>query len=231
MSIVLWGKLFMSFIRHEIKNNTLGGFLKQTRLAQGWELTEVAKKTGIEVKYLEFLEADDFYKLPSSTYARGFLKRYAEFLKQDAEELVRQWNLKYHHQEKEKHFSKEKAKKEDVLKKINLKAVLVGILVLLVFLYFAWSAKKVLFAPGIKLLSPLQDTVVRERTLIIQGKTDPRANVFVNNQSVEKFENGRFEQRIDLLSGLNTIEISAQKKYSKKSVIHLRVVFDPVRNF
>ncbi|MDD4996004.1 MAG: helix-turn-helix transcriptional regulator [Patescibacteria group bacterium] len=219
----------MSFTSREIRDNTLGGFLKQTRLSQGWELAEVAKKIGIEFKYLEFLEADDFYKLPSPTYARGFLKRYAEFLKQDAEKIVKQWEVK----QKTKYYQelfKEKKKKENISKEFNFKIVFVFLLVLLVFLYFSWSAKKVLFAPRIKLLYPPQDIVVWERPLIIKGKTDLRADVFINNQAVEKFENGDFSQRVDLLPGLNTIEISAQKKYSKKSIIYLRVVFDPIEN-
>jgi len=214
----------MSFTHREIKSNTIGGFLKQARLTQGWEIIEAARKTGIEAKYLEFLEADDFYKLPSSTYARGFLKRYAEFLKQDAGELLKQWDLKYHHRGND--FPKEKIKKGNMVPKVNPKAALVGLLILLVFLYFAWNAKKVLFAPGIRLISPVQDTVVRERSLVIQGRTDPRADVFVNDQSVAELDAGIFRQRIDLLPGLNTIEISAQKKYSKKSVIYLRVVLE-----
>ncbi len=218
----------MPFTKKEIKINTLGGLLKQARLSQGLKLEEVSKKIGIEVKYLEFLEADDFYKLPSSTYARGFLKRYSEFLKQDAEEIIKQWNLKYHHREKD--FPKERMKKENFLEKINPKIVFIGIIVLSVMFYFGWSAKKVLFAPKIELLFPLQDTVVKERPFIIQGKTDSQADVFVNNQLVEEFEKGIFQQRIDLLPGLNTIEISAKKRYSKKSIIYLQVVFEEGQN-
>lgn len=214
----------MSFTKREIKTETLGGLLKQARLSQDLKLGEVSKRTGIDIKYLESLEADDFYKIPGSTYVRGFLKRYAEFLKQDAEEIIKQWNQKYHRQEND--FPKERLKSESKPEIINSKIFLIAAVVLLILFYLGWNAKRVLFAPEIKLLYPSQDTVVNEGSLVIQGKTDSRASVFVNNQPVEEIEKGVFQQKINLLPGLNTIEIFAKKRYSKKGVVYLQVVFE-----
>lgn len=218
----------MSFTKKEIRTSTLGGFLKQARLSQDLNLEEVSKKTGIDAKYLESLEEDDFYKIPSSTYTRGFLKRYAEFLKQDAEEILKQWNQKY--RPRENNFPKERPKNESNPKRIDSKIFLIGAIVLLILFYLGWSTKRVLFAPEIKLLSPSQDTVVKEESLMIQGKTDSRANVFVNGQPVEEMDKGVFQQKISLLPGLNTIEISAKKRYSKKGVVYLQMVFEEEQN-
>ena len=66
----------------------LGNFLRGTRLSLGYQLAEVAKTIKISEEYLNALEMGDYYKIPSPTYARGFLERYAEFLNLDSPELL-----------------------------------------------------------------------------------------------------------------------------------------------
>ncbi len=216
----------MSFTKREIKINTLGGLLKKARLSQELNLEEVAKEISIEVKYLESLETDDYYKLPSPTYARGFLKRYAEFLKLDFENLLAQWDEKYNHQNREFKKPKNKIKKIFQLSQFKFKIIVILVLFCLILFYLGFGIKNVLFSPKIKIFYPTEDMVTTNSSLTIKGKINPRATIFINNQLVEQTEEGLFEQKIDLLIGLNQIEISAKKKYSKERIIYRQIVLE-----
>ena len=216
----------MSFTKREIKINTLGGLLKKARLSQGLDLREVAKEISIEVKYLESLEADDYYKLPSPTYARGFLKRYAEFLKLDFEKILSQWDEKHNHRERELKKPKSKIKEMFQLSQFKFKIILILIVFCLILFYLGFGIKNILFSPEIEIFYPAEDLVTNDSSLTIKGKADPLATIFINNQPVEQTEKGFFEQKIDLLPGLNQIEISAKKKYSKEKIIYRQIVLE-----
>lgn len=69
---------------------SIGPQLKQARESKGISLQEASARTKIQAKFLEALENDDFVYLPSSLYAKGFLKTYAQFLNLDQDALVSQ---------------------------------------------------------------------------------------------------------------------------------------------
>jgi len=67
---------------------TVGQRLKNARMAMGVKLEDVARTTRIAKGYLIALEEDAYQKLPSETYARGFLRVYANFLGLQGEEIL-----------------------------------------------------------------------------------------------------------------------------------------------
>lgn len=67
---------------------TVGQQLKKARLERHLSLEQVFESTHIRVSYLEALEADDFYAMPSPVQGRGFLRLYAQHLALDIEHLL-----------------------------------------------------------------------------------------------------------------------------------------------
>ncbi len=65
-----------------------GKELKQLRERIGIELQTVAKETKISLKILEFLEEENFEKLPALVYLKGFLKGYAQSLGLDPQKVA-----------------------------------------------------------------------------------------------------------------------------------------------
>jgi cytoskeletal protein RodZ len=61
-----------------------GAQLRQAREQRGLSLDEVSTKTRVQRRYLQALEEGTVDKLPEPVYARGFLKRYADFLELDS---------------------------------------------------------------------------------------------------------------------------------------------------
>ena len=60
-----------------MRKKTIGEVLRLARINQGLSLEELHRKTDIQLDLLEALETDEFDKLPSTFYARSFLRKYA----------------------------------------------------------------------------------------------------------------------------------------------------------
>jgi cytoskeleton protein RodZ len=56
----------------------IGNSLREARVRQQLELTEVEQATKIRARYLRALEEESFEALPAQTYVKGFLRTYAD---------------------------------------------------------------------------------------------------------------------------------------------------------
>jgi len=234
------------------QTESLGDLLRSTRLSLGYQLAEVAKTLKISEQYLNDLEMGDYNKLPSPTYARGFLERYAEFLNLGSPELLdlyrreslfsevkqRVINQQLDVQKKLAIFSNHKTKNSALLrnnrtlhllqpkkiKNINLQKAAGILLSIGLVIYLAAVIAQPFFPPPIKIFSPAGDLTTDQKTITIKGWTDKGAIVKINNQSIVKNGNNLFSEDVSLLPGLNTIKISAKKINSPESVI-IRQIF------
>lgn len=72
---------------------TIGEKLSEKRQRSGILLREAAENTKIRGEFLEFLENNQFDRIPlADVYKRGFLKIYARFLQLDVERLLSDYN-------------------------------------------------------------------------------------------------------------------------------------------
>jgi cytoskeleton protein RodZ len=71
--------------KETIEDISLGIFLKKSREERHIELDEVVEATRIRRHNLEAIENEEWSKLPSQVFIKGFLKSYAEFLGLDKE--------------------------------------------------------------------------------------------------------------------------------------------------
>ena len=72
----------------------IGATLKSAREQQGIALDDAAEATKIRESYLVALEEEAFERLPGATYARGFVRSYAEFLGLDPQPLIDEFNAR-----------------------------------------------------------------------------------------------------------------------------------------
>ena len=82
----------MPFKRQSISHSELGSYLKNLREEKNVSLETAARSTGISLKYLKALEAEEFEKLPGLIYAKNFLKNYLIFLGGDIEKGMEMLN-------------------------------------------------------------------------------------------------------------------------------------------
>lgn len=68
---------------------SIGQTLQEARTEKGVSLSQAAAATRIKIQHIESIERDDFSRIAADTYARGFIKIYAEFLGLNPEPLLR----------------------------------------------------------------------------------------------------------------------------------------------
>ncbi|MBE3562556.1 MAG: DUF4115 domain-containing protein [Hydrogenibacillus schlegelii] len=68
----------------------LGERLRRAREAQGLDLEALQERTKIQKRYLAYMEAGEWDKLPGAFYARAFVRRVAEALGLEAEALLQE---------------------------------------------------------------------------------------------------------------------------------------------
>ncbi len=57
--------------------------------------------------------------------------------------------------------------------------------------------------------SPAAESIVKNKTILIRGKTSPDAVLTVGNSNVDVDENGNFSTSVTLVEGVNVIEVLA----------------------
>lgn len=71
---------------------TMGQVFKSARERKRISLPQAAVRTRIKLQHLEMMERDDYSNMPAPTYARGFIRMYADFLGLEAGPLVEEYD-------------------------------------------------------------------------------------------------------------------------------------------
>ncbi|XID75414.1 helix-turn-helix domain-containing protein [Alkanindiges sp. WGS2144] len=72
-----------------------GEYLRQLRLTQQRELSEVARELNMPERQLNALEADDYKSLPEPAFIKGYLRAYAKLLGTRADSLIQRFDEIY----------------------------------------------------------------------------------------------------------------------------------------
>ena len=210
---------------------TVGSLLKEVRAAKGYTLEQVEEATKIRLRFLEAMEADDFRKLPSLAYAKGFVKNYAEFLGLDSRTTLaffRRQTLE---------VSKSAILPKGVVEPLNRSplqltpgkflALLVAGLVSIFLLYLGWQYKQIQQPPRLSLDAPADQLVTADKRIEVIGRTDPDATAIVNGVSVLVRSDGRFYEQMSLNPGVNKIIVSATSRFGKTVTVSREVGYQP----
>jgi cytoskeleton protein RodZ len=74
---------------------SIGDTLREARMRQRLDIADVEERTKIRAKYLRALENEEFGLLPGTTFAKTFLRTYAEVLGLDPHVLVEEYRANY----------------------------------------------------------------------------------------------------------------------------------------
>lgn len=220
----------INFVKRKIKTLTLGEKLKKIREDAGVSLSEIAINTKVKKEYLEKIEEGNYNDLPFDVYVKGFLRSYAKYLKLDSEKVVAQFNKEIgvrenvkKYQDKSKEINKIKIPSFVVTPKMA-SFFLSALVVLIGFVYFYLEVDSFSKEPNLSIENSNFNSVIRDSSLEIKGKTDFENKITINNQPVYVDENGNFQERIGLQNGLNEIIIEAFNKFDNTSEKVINVV-------
>jgi cytoskeletal protein RodZ len=74
----------------------IGTALREARERQGLTFSQIEEDTKIRARYIRALEDEAFGILPGTTYTKGFLRAYADYLGLDGHLFIDEFNSRYH---------------------------------------------------------------------------------------------------------------------------------------
>lgn len=208
---------------------TLGEKLMSARKAKGFDYRYVEEVTKIRAKYLTFLEAGDYKSLPPDVYIRGFLRNYAVLLGLDADRIIRMYIKERGLEENVERATGNKVPKPMKAPKVIItpKTLLISIIsttVLLVVAYIGWQVTILAAPPKLEVFAPAENVTVETDSLIIEGKADEGADIYINDVLVGGGPEGDFKEKVSLQDGVNNIIVVATNKMGKEMKVERSVV-------
>ena len=218
------------FERKDISFNreTVGSQLKQAREEKKITVEQIAKKLLIRASYLSALETGDRRKLPKGVYARNFLREYARFLGLDYKSLLDQYKAETVVPPKSSGGLFERqivAKRYLVAMPALVRNTIIIVVAAFCLIYLGFLVKRIFEPPLLVIDQPSMDITVQEKQIEFKGHTSPETDVTINGQSAQVAVDGTFGQTIYLEPGLNTISVTAKKKYSRTAVLVRNVLY------
>ena len=202
-----------------------GQRLKEQRKIKGLTIEDVSRETKIKISYLLAIEKGEYQKLPASTYTQGFVRNYAKYLELPEQEIAAIFRREF---DEEKTFAvlPERLAKEDFpIHRIKLadKAKIIIFLFFILLAYIIFQYRYAIISPPLNISSPLEGAIISSRTIVVSGKTDPNATVFVNNDTVSVDGNGNFKKVINAFSGKATVKVLVVNHFGKEKIIERHI--------
>lgn len=206
---------------------TVGQILRETREAKIYTIEDVAAATKIRKEMLKALESDDYSKLPPPTFVQGFIKNYAHFLNLDAQKLLAVYRREFAQGRHQPYvmdvFSKPLGSRKLQVTPARILGLLVSLIILSFFAYLWTQYRQFNGAPSLELNSPADQLTTEAASVVVEGKTDPEVQVFVNSQEIAVDENGFFKEDVALSSQINKVTIVSMSKFGQNTTIERTV--------
>lgn len=211
------------FKKRELSSDEpLGKQLRAVRRTAKLSLEQVAVQTKISKKYIQALEAGKYDELPAEVYAKGFLENYAQFLGFPVDEVLVQYK-------RERGLTpKPKSSDQFVIpgqkmerSKLNITPRTLwfagALMVLVVVVGYLLTQVSVFAAPpNLEVTNPTASETVNEESVTVEGKTDPGAVLSINGQPIPTDTDGSFKEEVRLLSGTNSLRVTARNKNGRE---------------
>ncbi len=229
----------VSFSTRPIENSlNVGELFRQQREARRDTLEEVSQTINISVKYLQGLEAGDYHKLPGNVYTRSFVRAYAKYLGLDQKQCIAQYTTEQNVYSKTKHQTTvDFTKPVERVSRFNLmftprliRSIGLACLALMCVGYLGLKVKAIVTPPMLIVESPASDLLTQQKFIDIAGKTQKETVLAINGQQIVPDPQGNFRETVDLQTGINLIEISAESRHGKFTKVYRQVVVDDTEN-
>jgi len=216
---------------NNFQQESVGERLRRARIEKKISYERAEEVTKIKIKYLQAMENNDFSALPSWVYTRGFLQSYAKYLGLSPKPLLLQYKREMGEM---KNPAKVVLAPQDKIRAfrlyitpVTLFAAFLIVAVLGVFFYIAFQLSIFAGTPYLLIESPNYGAVVFSDSVTISGKTSRGATLHINGQSLPVNTDGRFQQKVKLKEGENSIVVSVSNRTGKTAKKEIVVIYKP----
>lgn len=204
---------------------SISELLREKREKHGWDIKTTSHKTHIPPKYIEFLEKGTFYLLPKAKAHRtAYIKEYAKVLGFDQNYCLERFAL-------EEGFSgiadSSPSRSKPFFNRslsIIVRNFFIGTIVAGLAAFLITQVKSSLEPPHLDILNPSDGYVTTERSITLEGVSDNGATIRLNGEELPLDKRNHFSVKLDLVHGLNTLELTAIKKRGKATTKTLNII-------
>lgn len=203
-----------------------GEKLKEKRLEKGLTFEDVSKSTKIRPEFLEFIEKGQYEKLPSVSYAQGFVRNYAKFLGLNEKEIMAIFRREFEGEKLYRVLPKGFERQDEFpIKRFKIgRSTLFIIFGIFIFLgYILFQYRYAVINPPLAISSPKNLSVSSSSQITVYGKTDPNVTVYINSNAVSVDETGNFQKTLNVFSGKTIITVKAVNKFLRETVKKIEV--------
>lgn len=210
------------------RQRTVSEQLKATRELSEQSIAECSRALGIPKIYLKAMEESRFDLLPGEVYARGWLKKYSEYLNLASKEMLEAYNSEHvvwqSISAEKKKLSTKNPHKTRWWEWFTVKRLAVGVVSVSVLMYLGFALYQSFAPPTVEFAMPLEDFQTNKNSVALTGVTEPESTVLINNNIVPLESDGSFNQSLVLRDGLQTITIEVRKQHSRSFTKTIRIV-------
>jgi len=211
---------------------TIGQILKAARHQKSLSIDDLATETRIRPDYIKAIEADQFTKLPSATFVKGFIRNLALALDVPPDTALAVLRRDYDQDKAGKIIPRGLSKPLKTPSRLyNPKTttfVAVAAVVIIIAAYFLRQILSLTQAPPINLISPQEDASSGP-IVSVKGSTASDAVLSVNQKPISLSIEGTFETSLNLTPGPHTIVVEAKSRDGKTRTLerHITVQTQP----
>lgn len=218
----------LEFKKKNLAQESVPEILKKAREDNELSLRDASAETGIKESYLEAMEKGAWDRLPRGVYTKNFVKEYALVLGLNPVEVMEIFNSEMKQTvHDQKIFSRQTPGIFSFLifPKV-LKNLLIFLLIFVCLLYLGFYVKNLLTKPELVLEYPAADLNITQDEIRVIGRSEPEAEITINGKTILNDPNGNFNHDVQLKEGVNTLTVTAKKKYSKINTITRKIVVE-----
>lgn len=204
------------------EQTTLGERLRLRRNELGFEIRDASFISHVPPHFIEALENNDYHKFSAKVYALGTLEKLLKALTYENEtelmkEFSNEWDIITFRTKGEILPLPGNSIVKPYLtpQRIGLAFLLITAILLTIFL----GTRLIQFAnpPDFILEEPPESIVKsREPTLFLKGAIEKEGRLTVNGREIKVDAVGKFEDRIELTVGVNTLEFLIKDRFDKE---------------
>lgn len=205
--------------------------LKEARVAKKLRPSDIEKAIKIREKYIVAIESDAFHLLPSPSYAKGFVRNYAEYLSLPVDSVMAFFRRQM------ADVSKASLLPKGVSQPLNAPFVqltparfivlLVSVLLSAFLFYLGMQYRRNSTPPRLTVTAPVNNTITTDSRVVVEGQTDADATVTINGVSTIVRDDGKFYDRVPVELGVNTITIISTSRFGKTTTETREVGYQP----
>ncbi len=202
-------------------------FFSERIKERGMTLKKLADATGIAPMHIESLLRGDFDTLPSAPYLRGYLLRLGDELGFDGEE----WWKRLRKDGTIKNYSggTDTLPRNRFIRETPPKYLWLIAAVVLIVIYFAFQAPRILGKPVITVTFPNANPyTTTSSTVTFAGTVSNADTLYLNDtQEIPVAPDGSWQETVLLGAGQNPFKISAKKVLGGESAVTETILYEP----